>query len=228
MRFPQNTLRTGVNTRTPTCTVEHLCPPVLWRGNYPALIANTNISLQSNFPLKVINTLHKHFYWRREVVGAVHMGGARVRTCMLTHFNTWLPSERGSVWTIKNSETLYGQHSNNALQKLGPRPSSHPRNPAISHQSVSARGKEPLTRSNMTFDPLMQTYIVFFRVPPHVLVHCHLLALKGQFTPEWQKSDISLIPMPPFSPDLYANIPLFALRFVSEMGGCFHLCKVWR
>lgn len=103
MRFPQNTLRTGVNTWTPTCTVEHLCPPVLWRSDYPALIANTNISPQSNFPLKVINTLHKRFYWRREVVGAVHMGGARVRTCTLTNFNTWLPNERGSVQELWDS-----------------------------------------------------------------------------------------------------------------------------
>lgn len=117
MRFPQNTLRTGVNARTPTCTVEHLCPPVLWRSNYPALIANTNISPQSNFPLKVMNTLHKHFYWRREVVGAVHMGGARVRTCTLTNFNTWLPNERGFVWTIKNSEPVYGQRYGESAQQ---------------------------------------------------------------------------------------------------------------
>lgn len=107
MRFPQNTLRTGVNTRTPACKVEPLCPPVLWHSNYPVLIANTNISPQSNFPLKVINTLHKPFYWHRKVVGEVHMGRSQVSTmefCVrcgrehveqkvhLPHFNTW-PNE---------------------------------------------------------------------------------------------------------------------------------------
>lgn len=104
MRFPQNTLRTGVNTRTPTCKVEPLCPPVLWHSNFPLLIANTNISPQSNFPLKGINTLHKPFYWHREVVREVHMGGSQVspmEVCVrcgredveqkvhLPHFNTW-------------------------------------------------------------------------------------------------------------------------------------------
>lgn len=52
MRFPPNTLRTGPNTRTPACKVEPLCPPVLWHSNYPALIANTNIS-----PLNLISHL---------------------------------------------------------------------------------------------------------------------------------------------------------------------------
>lgn len=70
MRILLNTLRMGVNTRTPTCKAKRLCPPVLWGCNYPALIANTNISPQSYFPLKVVNTLHKHFYWHGDAVGA--------------------------------------------------------------------------------------------------------------------------------------------------------------
>lgn len=98
----------------------------------------------------------------------------------------------GSIWTIKNSETVYGHwvnmknpHNNTTLCKPIQRPSSHPRNPAISHQSVCARGKEPLTRSNMAFDPLMQKYIVFFKAPPppppNLLVHLST-CIKGRFS----------------------------------------------
>lgn len=75
--IPQNALRTGVNTRTPTRKFERLCPPVPRRCNYPALIANTNISPRSNFPLEDMNTAHKPFYWHREADGAVRMGRGR-------------------------------------------------------------------------------------------------------------------------------------------------------
>lgn len=45
-------------------------------------------------------------------------------------------------------------HNKPTLRKPIQRPSSLPRNPAISHQCVCAGGKEPLSRSNMTFDCL--------------------------------------------------------------------------
>lgn len=71
---------------------------------------------------------------------------------------------------------------NSVLRKPIQRASSHPRNPAISHQSVCARGKEPLTRSNMTFDPLMQKYIVSSKTPaPPMCLYTVINFQKGDF-----------------------------------------------
>lgn len=194
MRFPENTLRTGVNTWTPTRKVEPLCPPVLWHSNYPLLIANTNISPQSNFPFKVMKRLHKPFYWHREVGRGVHMGGSQVspmEVCVrrgrerlklkvhLPHLNTW-PNEAVLFGELTDTESRWRMPTTPRFGNLFNVP---PPTPGILQFPTNLSVQEPLTRSNMTSDPLMQNYIGFFKAapPPHLLVHCYRLALQGHF-----------------------------------------------